>query len=50
MTARLGRNAFTEKEIERIKELIKTGVSIADIAKRFSCSLNPIRRIKKEMK
>jgi len=50
MTARTGRDKINEKEIKRIHELIKLGLSIAEIAKRFNCSLNPIRKIKKEMK
>jgi DNA invertase Pin-like site-specific DNA recombinase len=48
MTARLGRNAFTDKERQRIRELLNLGLSVAEIARRFNCSLNPIRRIKKE--
>lgn len=50
MAARLGRNAFTEKEIQRIKELILLGTPATEISKRFECSLNAVRRIKKELK
>jgi hypothetical protein len=49
VTARRGRNGFTEIELKRIKELLNLGLSIAEIARRFNCSLNPIRRIKKEI-
>lgn len=49
MAARLGRNSLSERERQRIKELLSKGLPVAEISKIFNCSLNPIRKIKKEM-
>lgn len=42
---RIGRNALTIKDRKRVIDLYKSGLSRADIAKRFSCSVQPIRGI-----
>ena len=50
MTARTARNALNEREIKRIKDLILSGIPSTEISKRFECSVETIKRIKRGMK
>lgn len=50
LTARTGRNALSEREIKRIKDLILLGIPSTEISKRFECSVETIKRIKRGMK
>lgn len=47
---RIGRNGLTDRDRKRIVDLFESGMPQSSIAKRFSCSVQPIQAIIRDYK